>query len=65
MLDRLAGTTTVVSASGPDTADALAKERYGSDTGTALVEADTHHCPGNSIAVAAASCTSVAPGTPN
>ena len=65
MLDRLADPTTVVSASGPDAADALAKERYGSDTGTALVEADTPLFPANRSCFAAASCMSVAPGTPN
>ena len=51
-------------ASGRDAADALAKERCDSDTGTASVGADTPHLPANSSCFAAASSTSVASGAP-
>ena len=51
-------------ASGRDAADALAKERCDSDTGTASVGADTPHFPANSSCFAAASSTSVASVAP-
>jgi len=51
-------------ASGRDAADALAKERCDSDTGTASVGADTPHFPANSSCFAAAGSTSVASVAP-